>query len=344
MGDAGVQTFEKMYEVTHRLFSSYDLKDTIAAIVDLAVEWVGADYASVILLDEEGRIVDEVENLSNIQPLSQRIRADGVTKRIVSSVKPVFVPDTSEHKETNPELRRSGVRSYVGMPLTVDDRVRAVLYVYSTKSHTFDDHQKTLTTIARFAELATKNADLVQQMKTLAIQDGLTGLYNYRYFYERLSEEVKRACRSDGHLAVVFTDLDDFKLINDTYGHPSGDRALQHFANVCRDSVRSCDVVARTGGDEVVMLLPSTNGDQARSVVERMRESLQDSPMHFLQGSETGQPLRLTMSAGIAVYPEDSTDDRELIRIADERLFEEKRARTDSQPARKSGRRWLRNA
>ena len=133
MEDASVQAFERVYEVTHRLLSSCDLRDTIAAIVDVAVEWVGAHYASVILLDDQGRIAYEVENLSNIKPLSKRIRARGITSRIVSSGKPVFVPDTLDHQETNPELRKSGVRSYVGMPLTVDECVRAVLYVYSTE-------------------------------------------------------------------------------------------------------------------------------------------------------------------------------------------------------------------
>lgn len=344
MEDANVQAFERVYEVTHRLFSSCDLNDTIAAIVDVAVEWVGADYASVILFDDQGRISYEVENLSNIKPLSKRIRSHGITNRIVSSAKPVFVPDTLSHEETNPELRKSGVRSYVGMPLTVDERVRAVLYVYSTGSHTFDKHKEMLTIIARFAELAIKNADLVQNMKALATRDGLTSLYNYRYFHERLSEEIKRTRRSGGQLAVVFMDLDDFKLINDTCGHPSGDQALQHFANVCRCSVRSCDVVARPGGDEILMLLPSTSGDQARMVVRRIQEALTGNPLHFADCDEQCQPVRLTVSAGIAVCPDDSTDDRELIRIADERLFAEKRAKADALSARKSRRFWLRNA
>ena len=335
MEDAGVQAFERVYEVTHRLFSSCDLKDTIAAIVDVAVEWLGADYASVILLDDQGRIAYEVENLSNIKPLSKRIRARGITSRIVSSGKPVFVPDTLDHQETNPELRKSGVRSYVGMPLTVDECVRAVLYVYGTESHAFDDHKEMLTIMARFAELAIKNADLVENMKTLATRDGLTGLYNYRYFHERLSEEINRT-RRGGQLAVVFMDLDGFKLINDTCGHPSGDQALQHFANVCRSSVRSCDVVARPGGDEVLMLLPSTNGDQAWLIVKRIRDALKGRPLHFADCDEESQPITLTVSAGIAVCPDDSTDDRELVKIADERLFAEKRAKADARSARKT--------
>jgi diguanylate cyclase (GGDEF)-like protein len=343
MEAAGVQAFERVYEVTHRLFSSCDLKDTIAAIVDVAVEWIGADYASVILLDDEGRIADEVENLSNIKPLSKRIRARGITSRIVSSAKPVFVSDTMVHQETNPELRKSGVRSYVGMPLTVDDRVQAVLYVYSTKSHAFDDHKEMLTIIARFAELAIKNADLVEKMKTLATRDGLTGLYNYRYFHERLSEEIKRA-RRGGQLAIVFMDLDGFKVINDTCGHPSGDQALQHFANACRKSVRSCDVVARPGGDEVLMLLPATSGDQARLVVKRIRDVLKRTPLHFPDCGEECQSIRLMVSAGIAVCPDDSTDDRELVKIADERLFAEKRARAEARSAKKARRLLLRNA
>jgi two-component system cell cycle response regulator len=326
MEDAAVQTFEKLYEVTRRLFSEHDLKGAISAIVDVTVDLIGADYASVILFDQEGRVVDEVENLSGIEPLSKRIRSDGITHHVVSSGKPVFVSDTSLHEATNPELRKSDIRSYVGMPLTVDDCVRAVLYVYSAKPHAFDDHQKILTTMAGFAELAVRNADLVEKMKELAIRDGLTGLYNYRYFYERLDEESNRYRRSGQPFTVVFMDLNDFKYINDTFGHPNGDYALQHFATVCRQSVRSSDIVARTGGDEVVMLLPATSCGDAHLIVERIRGTLHDSPMQIPTDDGTGPALRLTMSAGIACCPNDTEDQRELIKIADERLFREKRA------------------
>lgn len=337
MEDAGVQTFERLYEVTHRLFSEHDLKGAISAIVDVTVSLIGADYASVVLFDQDGHVVDEFENLSGIEPLSKRIRSDGITHNVVSSAKPVFVSDTSLHETTNPELRKSDIRSYVGMPLTVDGRVRAVLYVYSTKPHAFDDHQKMLTTMARFAELAVRNADLVGKMKELAIRDGLTGLYNYRYFYERLDEESNRFRRSSQPFTVVFVDLNDFKYINDTYGHPNGDWALQHFAMVCRQSVRSSDIVARTGGDEVVMLMPATGCEEAYLIVQRIRNTLHDRPLRIPADNGTGPALRLTMSAGIACCPNDTEDERELIKIADERLFEEKRARRDRRSRRRLG-------
>lgn len=322
MEDAAVKAFEKMYEVTCCLFSRSDLKDILPAIVQVTVELIGADYASIVLFDDEGRVIDEFENLIDLKPVSQRMRPGGVTRRIVSTMKPVFVPEVLEHEDTNPELLKSGIRSYVGMPLMVDDRVKAILYVYSTKSHAFDEHQKMLTTMARFAELALKNAHLVQEMKALAIRDGLTGLYNYRYLHERLDEEAERVRRSKQPISVVFMDLDQFKFINDTYGHACGDAALQYFASLCRQSVRSSDIVARTGGDEIVMLLPSTTGEQAASVVKRIREALVAKPMQL---PDCGQTVALTMSAGVASYPEDSSDVRQLVKIADDRFIEEKR-------------------
>lgn len=327
MEDATVKAFAKTYEVTHKLFSGTDLKATLSAIVDATVDLTDADYASVVLFDEDGRVLEEFENLCDLKPLSKRMRSGGITQHIVSTMKPVFVSDILEHEATNPELKKSGIRSYVGMPLMGDDRVGAVLYVYSTRSHAFDRYQKMLTIMARFAELAVRNADLVQKMKTLAIRDGLTGLYNYRYFYERLDEEAERVHRSGSPLSVVFVDLDDFKFINDTFGHPSGDIALRHFATVCKRMVRSSDVVARTGGDEIVMLLPSTTGEEARQAVRRIRDALRVSPICFSDSAEPGQALTLTMSAGVASYPEDSADVRQLVKMADERLLEEKRIR-----------------
>lgn len=330
MEEAKVEAFEKTYEVTRRLFSGSDLKSTLSAIVAVTVDLIGADYASVVLFDDEGQVLEEFENLSNLKPLSKRMRSDGITQRIISTMKPVFVPDVLEHKDTNPALKESGIRSYVGMPLVSNGRAQAVLYVYSTKSNAFDRHHKMLTVMARFAELALRNADLVQEMKTLAIRDGLTGLYNYRYLYERLDKEAERVRESGSPLSVVFMDLDNFKFINDTYGHLCGDVALKHFARTCQRLVCSTDVVARTGGDEIVMILPSTTGEEARCAVRRIRDALAASPICLSESGEPQQPMTLMMSAGVASYPEDSKDVRELVKIADQRLLEEKRIRRGS--------------
>lgn len=164
------------------------------------------------------------------------------------------------------------------------------------------------------------------ELEKLLTLDEKTGLFNFREFQRRLKDEFQRARRYDTPLSLVFLDLDHFKEVNDTLGHPAGDQVLQEFATLVAGGARANDVASRYGGEEFAVILPHTDREMAYRVAERIRNAVRE--FLFLE-SET--PRRVTVSAGVATYPAgpdiDSVDG--LIRAADRALYEAKDAGRD---------------
>jgi two-component system cell cycle response regulator len=160
-----------------------------------------------------------------------------------------------------------------------------------------------------------------QRLEALAVTDELTGLYNFRYLSTRLREELKRAERHREPLACAMIDLDHFKRINDELGHDVGDAVLREAARRVRGAVREIDVVARYGGDELLLILPTTPFSGALTVASRVWNDIRATPI--LAGSHE---LRVTPSIGVALYPSrDVTDAEALLRAADQALYQAKR-------------------
>ncbi len=168
----------------------------------------------------------------------------------------------------------------------------------------------------RTASLARANAELAQLART----DSLTGLPNRRAFLEAAATEMERMQRSGRAFSILMTDIDLFKRINDTHGHDSGDAVLKNVASVLRDSVRSQDTVARWGGEEMIILLPETEWEAARTVAEKCRRALETTPL-----SVDGNSLHVTLTIGVSqVRPGESV--QACIRRADEALYAGKQA------------------
>jgi len=169
--------------------------------------------------------------------------------------------------------------------------------------------------------------ELIQQqhgeLQDQASHDGLTGLLNRRAYSDRLAEEVARALRYGQSLSVLMLDVDDFKIINDRYGHLTGDRALTDFAKkVLRPSMRVTDIVARYGGDEFVVIMPQTSPEGAIEACKRLAQRLDG----FLE-TELGIAVGLTVSFGYASLPQETLTAEALVQIADRRMYEAKRQR-----------------
>jgi len=184
---------------------------------------------------------------------------------------------------------------------------------------------ETATLIVRQAEVALENARLHGIVERQALVDGLTGLANRRQAEEALDSELSRAQRFGGPLAFVLADLDDFKAVNDRYGHPAGDLVLQEFAELLRASVRDIDVAARWGGEEFTLLLPGTDAGGAAHVAERIRRALAERTIL----TADGVTIRITASFGVAAYPAAGTE-AALIAAADMALYEAKGAGKDT--------------
>ncbi len=173
--------------------------------------------------------------------------------------------------------------------------------------------------VAATAQAYVANLNRLQNYKRQAIRDPLTGLFNAAYFRTRLEEEIKRAKRSESSLGLMIIDIDNFKQINDTHGHPVGDNILNRLAELLHENVRSTDIVARYGGDELCVILPDSDSEQTRTFMLRLHQRVRELAEGF-------EPAPATISIGAAVAPDQASDDESLFKAADDALLEAKRS------------------
>ncbi|KAB1909260.1 diguanylate cyclase [Micromonospora sp. AMSO31t] len=192
-----------------------------------------------------------------------------------------------------------------------------------------DDDLVTLRTFAGHAAVAVQNVRVHEETQRLSLTDPLTGLWNYRYLRESIRREVERANRFGRMLSVLALDLDRFKHVNDTWGHAAGDAVLVEFARRVRGEIREVDLAFRQGGEEFVVLLPETDARGAAIVAERLGAVVRDQPVPV--AGHAGEPVRVpvTVSIGIAVYPDHAAGGQQVLDAADDALYAAKAAGRD---------------
>lgn len=249
-------------------------------------------------------------------PLTRRVLQDGM-------IAVVDAEDPAADPAETALLRAAGMRGLIMLPLMAKGEAIGLVELTSCAPPTGDPGRITLArTMAHEAAMALENARLYETARDLADRDPLTGFFNHRYLHERLSEEIVRSVRYRKQFSVLMLDLDDFKLVNDTFGHIYGDRVLAHVAERIRSTLRASDVGGRYGGDEFAVILPETGRDEAVRVAERILEALRAAPF----GTEGRRPFPVGASIGISTHPVDGRTATDLISVADIGLYDAKGA------------------
>jgi diguanylate cyclase (GGDEF)-like protein len=219
----------------------------------------------------------------------------------------------------------------VQVALEVSEDQTAVMTLYSSEAGFGADARDAVAWIAEQALIALENARLHGLVQRQAVTDELTGLANRRRFLSQLDAEISRSRRSGSPLGLVLADLDDFKRINDTYGHEAGDVALRSFAEILETMARDIDLPVRLGGEEFAVLLPDTDIAGATLLAERLRLSLESTRIGW-----PATDIRLTASFGVSSFP-GAASAEDLLNDADRRLYDAKRSGKNRVVASKGG-------
>lgn len=251
---------------------------------------------------------DEVKNAIKNNQIYQ-------SKELVKLIS-CFIPEIDNSKVAN-FLKEAKMKSYILVPLLSKHTHFGSLIVFSSRENISNSELNFLGLFAKQIELAITIADLFQAVKEQAITDGMTGLYNRRYFEEYIKKEAIRAMRQNQKFTVIGLDLDHLKQINDTYGHNYGDIAIKTIAEVLKSNARSIDIAARMGGEEFNLILPGVDIEGGCIAAERIRKAIESVELEKIG--------HITASLGVATYPDQSDDLEELLELTDQAMYESKR-------------------
>jgi diguanylate cyclase (GGDEF)-like protein len=227
----------------------------------------------------------------------------------------------ASHAPRDPATQ-AGLRADLAVPILAGHRFHGVLAVGGSRRPP-EEQAAVARLLAELSGLALLQVDKVKAIQDTANRDGLTGVFNKRYFQEHIASEIRRAERDGNGVSLLLVDIDHFKNYNDTSGHVAGDEVLKQVGQLLRGSIREDDVVARYGGEEFVVLYPGASKALAYRLAQGLRRAIESHP--FAGGEH--QPLgAVTISGGVASYPQDAQGEVDLIRSADEALYQAKKA------------------
>ena len=316
-----------LYNISQAVNFIDDLKRLLQVIIQKALITLDAEKGSLMLYDYslnalQVRIVsglkdkklEEAINNGAVQCAKISV-GEGIAGTVFLERKPIITNLGSADPRFIVKEIMSNTKSLLCVPLVAKGEVIGVINI-TNKKHDKLFNQKDLefiTALANQAAIAIDNAKLYE----LATKDGMTKLYIYRHFITLLENEIRRCARYKRNMSLIMMDIDNFKKINDTYGHLTGDTILKRLAVVLQETVRKIDVPARYGGEEFVVILPETDKKEACVIAERIRKNVAQIVVKI----DENENLSPTISMGVAQYTTDGQEAKELINAADTALY-----------------------
>src|ERR1700692_3371014 len=292
-----------------------DLEELLVRVCSVIQKAFQVSHVSLLLRDE-GDLVMRAHH-GTLSPCTPPRGLFPATQepwsRVFSTSAAVIEKDLSGMPEHVRLFRESASR--MSIPLISFGQTLGVLTLHSSERNAFRESElQSLESVADICANSIQNANYIERVKQLAYLDGLTGIFNRRFFELRIMEEIERARRYGTGMAVIMADIDQFKRLNDEFGHVLGDEVLRQVSSLFNQQLRKIDVVCRYGGEEFGILLTQTNAQHAMNIAEKLRKIV--AAWQF-----PGVPRTVTISAGAASFPEQGSTRDELVRAADAALY-----------------------
>ncbi len=318
-----LERFKGLNNVTESLSSTLKLQDTLILILEQCLKAVREGNAIIYMAPSEktGNRSYYLVRSTYTRDVS-RFSTDFFEGHVMNTHYALLVKDLgSDFRFKGGAVLDREVNSIISVPLIENTEIIGVLRMDSHKPRLYTNNElRMLDYIGYAAATAIQNALLFEEMERLAQVDGLTTLYKRWYFMEKIASELTRSSRYGKNFSVAMLDIDNFKQFNDIYGHLIGDQVLHRVAGIVKAKIAPLDTAARYGGEEFIILMPNTSRQKAASRAEAIRGGIEKQSS--LQGVEKG----ITVSIGVATYPDDGEDPKFIIHKADTALYKAKAA------------------
>jgi diguanylate cyclase (GGDEF)-like protein/putative nucleotidyltransferase with HDIG domain len=318
-----------LYEIVQTMGQSLDVQETMDLVIGKTKRIIDFSTCVLFLRQPDTGVIVAAAAAGPHADLIKGLRLTagaGVSGQVAQSGQPSGLGQSAGEDLRvllGGEARNCSLEHVVAAPLIAEEKTPiGVLTLYRPANRPFsEDDARLAVTVARQAAIAISNAREHEQTRQSAMTDPLTELPNARYFLLRLEQELSRARREQKPLSLIACDLDGLKHINDSFGHPQGDRALQVVSQVFRRHVRDYDTVVRYAGDEFFIILPDTNNKTAVDTTERIKVAVRETTVEMVPGRE----INLSASLGVATFPGDAEQADALIAVADHAMYVDKR-------------------
>jgi diguanylate cyclase (GGDEF)-like protein/putative nucleotidyltransferase with HDIG domain len=313
-----------LYEIAQTMGTSLGVSDTMALIASRLANLVPFSTCALFLRTEDSetlycRFATGVDS-ELIQQLALKT-GQGLTGWVARNKRPLVNARPSADLEAAGSSLQTTLQSALVCPLIFSDRLIGTLAVYNTAPTFYrDDHRRLLDRVCEQAGAVIHNSIVFEQTHEASLTDPLTGLPNTRFMFMHLTRELSRAERLESEVSLLVMDLNDFKEINDTYGHQTGDRALREVAQVLRTGIRPYDICVRYAGDEFIVVLAGCGREEA----EHKRLELVEAVDRLVFEPRPGKRAPISISAGAAVFPHDGATCDTLLATADSRMYHDK--------------------
>jgi diguanylate cyclase (GGDEF)-like protein len=312
---------------SQELGSTATLENVLKTVANVVMTLFKSHTVAIYLKDDSAGGISNVLKVREVVSATPSAFTDfdpeisqSVVGKVYKSKEAMLVLDFQEEASETVIQKAKGFKTAMVTPLIFEDKPLGCIFLAHSSAGVYDEgHLRLFAMLSNQVALAIRNIQLHKGMEVLAITDSLSGLFTHGYFQDRLNKELIKAKYENQPLGLMILDVDFFKKVNDTYGHPQGDALLRQLGGVIKSVTRPADIICRYGGDEFTIIMPGTNRIGTVVVAERIRKEVEE--YEFVLGSNI---VHVTVSGGVAAFPDDAETKKEIIEITDHNMYEAK--------------------